>query len=158
MSYDSHRNPEKYPAEPNPQKNKQFTIIKLANFIGKTAKEVHEYVKKEYPNRLPTAEDIDAFLKTEQNPKDWTWYYFFGGVYAVRDGSWGVPCVRWRGSAFDRDADWLGSGWGSRGRVVLLGNSLPVDSVPETLDFESLRIRVEKLEEFQKKVQKFLIL
>ena len=54
------------------------------------------------------------------NIKDGKYYFFPGSVLRGRGGDWRVPCAAWRGSEWDRDADWLTGGWGSDYRVVLL--------------------------------------
>ena len=36
------------------------------------------------------------------------------------DGDWKVPALNWGSSGFKRSAGWLGSGWSSDGRVLLL--------------------------------------
>lgn len=134
---------------------KRFTItmkekikiksIALPQFEGKTRREVYDYVKKEYPNQLPS-DGVDFY--DNECLKDGDYHFFFGSVFRSGGGDWSVPYVQWDGSEFYRDGSWLGSDWDADSRVVILDN---IESLP--LSLESLQIeladqkkRIEKLE------------
>lgn len=107
----------------------KYKVIELPEMVGKTLREVHEYLKEKYPNQLPTAKDREAFEKEGHELPNWTWCYFFGDIDEVRDGSWCVPCSGWGSGEWDRYASRLGLGWRSVDRVVLL----EIANGPETL-------------------------
>ena len=100
-------------------------ILDLSNMVGKPRHEVAAYLAQTYgAERIAGIEYwkwvAENPTKAPQELKDGNYHYFFGSPLCDRDGCWSVPCVLWKGSAFERGASWLGSGWGSRGRVVLL--------------------------------------
>ena len=105
--------------KPTPPEMK-FKIIKLPKMIGKSIREVKDYLEKTYPNKLATEEDQEDFIKSNPKLPDLTWCLFFGSLVRISDGRWFVPAAGWGGSKWYRYAYWLDSGWYSNSRVVLL--------------------------------------
>lgn len=104
-------------------KAKKFKVIELPNMVGKSIKEVKEYLEKTYPGQLAGEEHQDAFEKSKPELPSWTACFFFGSLRYC-DGNWCVPNSRWDGSSFRRNAYWLGNGWSSNCRVVLIDKDM----------------------------------
>ena len=105
--------------KPTPPEMK-FKIIKLPKMIGKSIREVKDYLEKTYPNKLATEEDQEDFIKSNPKLPELTWCLFFGSLVRYSVGHWNVPYAGWDGSKWYRDAYWLDGDWDSPGRVVLL--------------------------------------
>ena len=111
-------------------------IPDLSAFNGKKLSEVAEHLISTYSDKyyLPGIEywqwlcehknlaDLPAgkeFETLKTNLKD-NYCFLFGSTLRGSDGRWSVPYVHWHGSEWGRDARWLGNGWRSNCRVVLL--------------------------------------
>jgi len=127
----------------------KFKTIELPDMVGKTLQEVKDYLEKEYPNQLAKEEHQEEYIKSNSKLPDWTWCFFFGSVLRYSPGHWDVPCARWGGSWWNRDANCLASSWHSDYRVVLLES-------PSDLNLESLNLRLENLETKISKIIKIL--
>jgi len=62
----------------------------------------------------------ESAKKQEYDIKDGNYYYFPGSSLCNSGGRWSVPCARWFGGGFRRDARWLEREWSSDDRVLLL--------------------------------------
>ena len=117
----------------NLKKAKVFTPD-LSRFNGRPGFEMMQYVVETYGDKyiLPGLEYQDYVIK---NPdkfaqlKDNNYYFFPGSIFRDSDGDWFMPCSRWDGRRFGprwdgrrfgRDRGWLGRGWDSSYRLVLL--------------------------------------
>jgi hypothetical protein len=96
------------------------------NLNGKPLDEIANYILQTYPNaKLP---GLDLYKYISENPnstiaqklKDGKYHFFFGSLFRRSDGDWHVPYVRWSGSSFSRNGNWLTRSWHSACRVVLL--------------------------------------
>ncbi|MFA6416318.1 MAG: AAA family ATPase [Candidatus Paceibacterota bacterium] len=108
-------------------KSGKFKTEKLPDdWNGKPLAEVASYIIKTYGDKyyLP---GIEYWQWLASNPdkspselKDGKSQFLFGSTLRRSSGHWNVPCVRWRGSGWRRDARWLDDDWRSSYRVVLL--------------------------------------
>lgn len=126
---------------------KKLIVKDLPEMIGKDYWQVGEYIKEK--GWTPVGhEAIQHFMKTAEKLKEsYLWFYCFGSLFRRSYGHWSVPCVRWDGASFKPSGSWLGDGWSSLCRVVLLETELVLD--PLNLPLESLaflELRVKKLE------------
>lgn len=137
----------------------KLKVVELPEMIGKEIWKVADYINKTYKD-LPGLDVWQAIIDGKTNlPKDtWKWNYCFGSTLRDRGGRWSVPYLGWDGGSWSRGADWLGRGWGSSYRVVLLDDcsvSDPVASV-NIESLASLELRVEKLEIKLEKISEIL--
>jgi len=106
----------------------KIKVFEFANFRGKKRWELARYITTEWPDRdkylIPGVEYWKYVFehpdKAPDSLKDGNWYYFFGSIFCSSDGGWDVPGADWLDAEFGHDGDWLGNGWGSGGRVVLV--------------------------------------
>lgn len=105
----------------------KIKIEKLPDELnGRSLAEVARYILDTYSSRyhLPGIEYWKYIIehpdKAPDISKDGNYYFFFGSMLRYANGSWSVPFADWDGSRFRRGADWLGLGWHSGYRVVLL--------------------------------------
>ena len=87
--------------------------------------QVANYILQTYPNyHIPGLEYCKYIIqnptKAPQALKDGNWHFFFGSLFRHSGGHWFVPYVRWGGSSFRRNGDWLAYSWHSDCRVVAL--------------------------------------
>lgn len=100
----------------------------------------------------------ELLLWSEENKQDWV--VALGSVAGV-DGNRRVPYLYRDGSERQLDLRWFDCGWGAYCRFLAVRN---LDSEAKALGDSALRIlenltfRIEALEEFQRKVERFLIL
>ena len=101
-------------------------IPDLSSLNGKPLSEVADYITANFSNKYKIP-GIEYWKYILENPdkapaklKDGNYYFEFGSLVRGSGGHWGVPCVSWDGSDWDRGACWLGYEWNSRYRVVLL--------------------------------------
>jgi len=101
-------------------------IPDLTALNGKSLSEVAKYLIDNYADKyqIPGVEYwkwlYENPAKSPKKIQDGKYYFEFGSLVRLSDGHWGVPYVGWDGSGWRRGADWLGSGWASDDRVVLL--------------------------------------
>jgi MoxR-like ATPase len=95
-------------------------------YNGKPLAEVASYIMKTYGDRyhIPGIEYWQCILanpdKSPESLKDGNYHFLFGGKLRGSRGRWCVPYVRWSSDEWDSGAGWLGGGWDSGCRVVLL--------------------------------------
>lgn len=96
------------------------------NMEGRNLAEVAEYIINTYSNKYYIP-GLEFYKYVIENPgkvplelKDSNHHFFFGSILRGSHGRWDVPVVYWLGSRFGRSAYWLGHGWDSDFRVVLL--------------------------------------
>jgi MoxR-like ATPase len=103
-------------------------VIELPQFVGQPRWEAIKYIINTYgaTHHIPGIEYwkwlIENPDKAPQSLKDSNelYHYFPGSMLRGKNGHWNVPIVGWRGSGFNRYADWLVDDWHARGRVVLI--------------------------------------
>jgi len=106
------------------EKAKVF-IPDLSRFKGKPRYEVMQYVVETYGDKYisPGLEYQDYVIKNpDKFPqfKDGNFYFFPGSIFRGSYGIWYVPYSSWGGGRFYRNDGWLGDGWYSSYRLVLL--------------------------------------
>lgn len=133
-------------------------IPDTSEYCGKvlTLADVQKKIEEKYIStgkyRFADLYEVD----TDDLPQEgYVWYYFFKSLVRNSGGYWDVPNVCRGSSEWNRNADWLGRGWRSIYRVVLLETSLTetvesLESLPD--DLVPLKLRIEKLEAWAKQI------
>lgn len=134
---------------------KKIIIKELPEMVGKTLKEVGEYIQEK--GWTPVGHEYwNRFIETTTNPKDWTYYFMFGSLFRDSSGDWIVPYVHGGRSGFNRNGGWLVRDWHGDARVVLVSDeNLPVELIESSAGIDSLAslaLRVKNLEDWRKRI------
>lgn len=119
-------NPDTLPLDYDSIPPEKFEVIDMDQFVGKPRHEVFAHIASTYSatHHLPGLEYMQYLTEHPDRipPQlaDGKYHYLPGSVLRNANGHWDVPSVRWSGSALNRSADWLSSGWSAVERVVLV--------------------------------------
>lgn len=141
----------------------KLQVLDFPQFYGKPLEDVKKHLEENYARRLPDLrvyrhvwEHLDDY--PELKKFEWQFSFFFGSLLRGRGGDWHVPRVDWDGAKFGRLAGWLGSGWVSGYRVVMLHSDLdPLTSAPDDFlnialaHLKNAELEITKVKELLKK-------
>ena len=104
----------------------KYTTLELPQFVGKTLKEVQEYLKDKPVVKIPG--DLSTL---PESMKDGKYYFFFGSAFRDSVGNWYVLCLHWDGGRFVVGRRWVGGAWVSDCRAVLSETETTTEQEPK---------------------------